>query len=196
MFSDKISAKVDTAISLSANKSQSIPLALIVLAGISLIATLVFLGIAPERCWLPLLLTLGFSIAGGTLWWRSHKAAELEGGSHTEIHDVTKGLRLVTDSRSLESPLAVQNLASLLTQICHREPLPEPDGMIDSAGNPQPDRKQEASAAVSYANQQAAIALQDTASIICNSSMDLSEPIGEAIEPTRAVIDHNIPLGN
>src|SRR4051812_10286933 len=126
MNGENFSAKVKADVALSATKSQALPLSMMGLSSICLVAGLGLWWVQPERCWLPLGLSVVFAAVGSLLWWRSHSSSEFDGNSPTEIVDGLRGVRVLTDSRSLESPKAIQHLAQLLTQIAHRAPLPEP----------------------------------------------------------------------
>lgn len=195
MSGDNISANLKADVSISANKSQALPLSLVGLSAISLIAGFIFLWLEPTKCWLPIMLAVVFAGAGGALWWRSHKASELEGGSPTEVVDTQRGVRVLTDSRSLESPVAVQHLAELVTQIAHRCPLPEPDGMVDAQGNPQPNRKQEAVLLVGQANSQASGIVRGVAQILSPEGEALSSPTQGSAHVDPNAVQANLPLG-
>lgn len=195
MNSEYVSAKINADVSLSANKSQALPLALMGLSAISLVASLFFLAITPERCWLPVVFTIAFASVGVVLWTRSHKVSELDGGNPTEIFDSQRGLRVSTDSRALESPVAVQHLAELLSQVAHRRPLPEPDGMVDGQGNPQPQKKIEAQELVSKINVQAESVVKYMAESIYASGQTISEPThGGPTHGDSSLVCQNVPL--
>jgi hypothetical protein len=194
MVSENISANLKADVSLSANKSQALPLALIGLSAISLIAGFVFLAIEPGKCWLPIALAVTFCIGGAVLWWRSHKSSEFEGSSTTEIIDSERGLRVSTDSRALESPMAIQHLAGLLTQVAHRSPLPEPDGMIDMHGIPQPHRKLEAQSIVNQANSEAQSIVQVLTQLIGPEGQAISPPTFGNMESEPEIAKVNLPL--
>lgn len=194
MGAENLSANVQADIKVSATKSQALPLALVGLSALSLVAGFIFLWQQPEKCWLPILLSLVFAGSGGWLWWRSHKSSELDGGSPTEVVDASRGLRVTTDSRSLESPIAVQHLAELVSQVAHRQELPEPDGMINSIGTPDPSRKGEASHAVALANGQAEAVVRAMAKYFCSPNPQLSAPTEGLSHADANNLSTNFPL--
>ena len=56
---------------------------------------------------------------------------------------------------SLSSQQKMKVLEKFLSNIQHRAPLPEPDGLVDKSGNPIPNSKEEARERVELANKQA-----------------------------------------
>ncbi|WP_414430345.1 hypothetical protein ACMG4M_15405 [Alcanivorax sp. IL3] len=164
---NRASAKLSADVKIVAQKSQAAPLALLGLCALSLIGGFFFLWHQPERSWICFLFSFLFLAVGTICWWLSHKRSDLDSGAPTIIDSKKTGLSLTTDSRLLDSKSSAETLARLITEIAHREPLPEPDGMIDENGIPNPERKAEAKKIVDEANEEAhkaALSLQNTPS--------------------------------
>ncbi|PHR65560.1 hypothetical protein [Alcanivorax sp.] len=155
MFNKISGAKVSTDIKISAKRSQSAPLILIVISGISLIVAFVFLWYQPTKSWIGFIFCIIFGATGSFLWWHSHRNSEFDSGTPTTITDGKSGLSVTADPRLIDNKNAAEMLASLITTIAYRKPLPEPDGLVDSNGNPDPSQKNKAEDIVHQANQQA-----------------------------------------
>ena len=103
-------------------------------------------------------------------WFRAQPQTDLESASKTALVDKEAGLEIHTDSRTLVSKQAVQAIGQLFTTLAHRQPLPEPDGMVGSNGEPIPDAKEKAAAIVRDVNAEAEANLNDTAQTFSQSS--------------------------
>jgi len=83
--------------------------------------------------WLPAIVgTLCLCVAG-IGWWKSQRAIDLGNSSPTEISDCN-GLRVITDTRAIESKNAIKNLAKIIEAVSLRQPLPHADGLLSDSG--------------------------------------------------------------
>lgn len=162
----------------------------------SLGAVFVFLWHKPELCWVPFLLVLVFLISGWLVWSKSHKNIDMSGAEKTVISNAQSGVILSTDTRALNSSDNVQALARLISLMGHREPLPEPSGMLDSNGHPLPNSKADASRYIDQVNAAVQKETADVAKILSGS--DRSElhgqPVIDVVPPT-SIDDKNRGVG-
>lgn len=105
---------------------------------LSLTAGFVFLWHKPELCWIPFAFVGVFLASGWSVWSRSHANIDMAGATPTTISNSLTGVSVSTDTRALASPESVQSLEKIFSVLGHREPLPAPDGLLDSSGNPIP----------------------------------------------------------
>nr|VFK59955.1 MAG: hypothetical protein BECKUNK1418G_GA0071005_100957 [Candidatus Kentron sp. UNK]VFK70179.1 MAG: hypothetical protein BECKUNK1418H_GA0071006_102457 [Candidatus Kentron sp. UNK] len=127
---------------------------LIFLAGVCFISGFAFLWESKDYAWVPLSIGAILCLFVIVAWFRAQKDTDLENATPTTVAD-SFGNQITTDTRALTSLVAVKNIGELFTDLMHREPLPEPDGLIDDKGNPIPNTEREAKNKVDQANDKA-----------------------------------------
>lgn len=147
-------AQLHTNVQVTPVRSQVVLVSLILLAGLCFTAGFAFLWEDKPFSWVPLLFGTLLCSAVIVAWFRAQKDTDLENAKPTTMQDGA-GNQITTDTRALASPESVQNMERLFCALTHREPLPEPDGLIDRLGNPIPDSKEEAIVRVTEANNEA-----------------------------------------
>lgn len=136
------------------SRSQVLLILLVLLSGVCFVTGFAFLWEGKPNSWVPFIIGIPLCIFVITAWFRAQKDTDLENSNPTTIRG-SDGNSITTDTRALLSPQSVQNMEKLLCAITHREPLPEPDGLVDENGVPIPNSKIEAQERVNKANMQA-----------------------------------------
>ena len=157
----RVNAKTD--VKLKPERSQVFVVALAVISGISLVAGCLFLWHKPVYSWVPFLFSVLFGGTSIFAWTKSHKNIDLAGAAPTTISKSGANIQVSTDSRALTSPETIQALEKIFALLGHREPLPEPDGLIGADGKPTTGSKLEAEARVRQANDEASRLAKDAA---------------------------------
>lgn len=112
-------------------------------------------------------------------WLKAQHNADSAGAIPTTIVDRSRGVELQTDSRALSSAEAMKGLGNLFQAIGFREPLPEPDGLVNANGTPIPNSKNEAAARVARANGEAEQIIREVASAFCSKSSGQAQSLTE-----------------
>lgn len=99
---------------------------LMLLSGICFMAGFLFLWQDKAGAWAPLLIGLFILAASLAGWFIVQKKADFTEPETTSIADM-QGNQIVTQTRALESPLIVQNMADLLNKMPRRQHCPEPE---------------------------------------------------------------------
>ncbi|MCU7805484.1 MAG: hypothetical protein KZQ96_20025 [Candidatus Thiodiazotropha sp. (ex Lucinoma borealis)] len=147
-------AQLNTSVQVIPARSQVVLVSFILLAAICLLSGFAFLWENKQFSWIPLGLGTIISCSVVFAWFKAQKDTDLENAKPTIMQDGS-GNQITTDTRALASPESVQNMERLFSVLKHREPLPEPDGLIDSSGNPIPSSQREAIDRVNAANNEA-----------------------------------------
>ncbi|MEW8352661.1 MAG: hypothetical protein AB2665_02580 [Candidatus Thiodiazotropha sp.] len=185
-------AKLKTDIQVRPSRSQVVLVSLIVLAGICYLSGFLFLWEDKQYSWVPIILGVVLSAVVVAAWFKAQKDTDLENSSPTIVRD-NIGNQIATDTRALMSPEGIQNMERLFSALTHREPLPEPDGIIDEFGDPVPNTLQEAQKRVIEANLQA----QNIADI-ASSEFGLGQITSSGVQPlldepySEEIIDTNV----
>ena len=128
----KFGANISASLQLKPELSQISIIVLLIILGISFLTSFYF-SWHEKSWWLPAITGTICLILSGVAWWRSQRAIDLGNSSPTEIAN-DKGLRIVTDTRAIESENAINNLAKIIETISLRQPLPPADGLISENG--------------------------------------------------------------
>jgi hypothetical protein len=126
-------ASLKANISVTPKLSQSVIVTLILVSLVPLSVGFYFLWHEKSYVWVPFfifLLLIGLAI---TCWWKSQKVIDMSNASPTTVLD-KDGNQIITDSRMLESANAVEQMGILFQSIGARQPLPEPDGLVNETG--------------------------------------------------------------
>lgn len=157
-FSDffKIFPKFDTSVTIKPEQSQVAIVYLLIITLSCFVAGFVFLWFKP------LISIIPFAIGGVTLWistrfWRaSNRSIDMQNATPTLIEVKEDGsISFKTDSRALAPPDLLKIFEKLFSIYGHREPLPEPDGLVNENGEPLSDKKSEAIQQVNQINRKA-----------------------------------------
>ncbi|MBV6409342.1 MAG: hypothetical protein GAKPKEKM_00082 [Rhodocyclaceae bacterium] len=145
------SAEVSATVDLKPTRSQPFLVSLTILAGISVICGTGLLSLGNPAGW-GLLAFAAVSIGAGVWAWRqSQPDVDLENAQPTSF-TLPDGTSVVADARLLRSLEGTTALVRLIEGVLHRRPLPEPDGLVDSNGQPIPDSKAAAAALIHKVN--------------------------------------------
>lgn len=120
--------------------------------------------------WIPLSFSVAFLLAATAAWLASHKNIDLHGAHPTRVQMTSNGLQIEADSRILASNQQFQQLEKIVSIVGHRAPLPEPDGLVSSSGQPLPGEKSNAMARVRLANEEAEKGTVAAAKFLCGST--------------------------
>lgn len=152
MFGRNAKAGLTTKISLRPQGSQVVLLAFVLLSCICLLVGFYFLW-SENSAW-PIPLVIGAIITVATLiaWFHSRRDIDLRDAPPTEI-TTPAGVRVSVDARSLASPALLQGLANVFQILSQREPLPDPDGLVNKDGVPVQGSKAEAVSIVRATNE-------------------------------------------
>lgn len=147
-------ATLNTGLKVRPSRSQVVLALLTLVSAGCFFAGFAFLWEGKDNSWVPLSIGVCICVFVLFAWYRAQKDTDLENSSPTTFVDGS-GNQITTDTRALMSPDGVQNMERLFSVLAHRAPLPEPDGLIDSKGNPIPNTEEEARERVIKVNQEA-----------------------------------------
>jgi len=119
--------------------------------------------------WVPLSFSVVFLFSATAAWLTSHKNTDLHGAHPTRVQMTSNGLQVEADSRVLASNQQFQQLEKIVSMVGHRAPLPEPDGLVSSSGQPLPVERANAMERVRQANDEAERATIAAAQFLCGS---------------------------
>lgn len=124
-------------------RSQVVLVGLTVAAIIALLVGGTLLGLDKTSGW-PFVI-ISAAIFASVIWcWRQSQRDTDLAQSHPTKVILADGANLSTDSRLLSSPEGLHNLSQVLNSLALRQPLPEPNGLIDPDGAQIPNSKQDA----------------------------------------------------
>lgn len=144
MVGRQFKANILAKIALRPVGSHVLLIAMVILSGICLMTGFIFLWYGKSGWCIPVGLGSIFLLLTLLAWFYSRRDIDLRDASPTQITTTPNGIELSADARSLNSPKQLQRLADILSILSHREPLPEPDGLIDREGTPIVESKAEA----------------------------------------------------
>jgi hypothetical protein len=148
----QIPATVATNIFLRPGRSQVVLVASIVLAGICLLAGFAFLRFDPWLSFVPFGFAIILIVLTAWGWLHSQADVDMANSAPASISADSDLVRIQFDPRTLNNKFAIDNLCTILSNVVHREPLPEPDGIVDSSGRPLPDSREDAASRVREIN--------------------------------------------
>lgn len=151
-----IRAELRTEIGLKPERSHVFVVTLAGIAAFCFAIGFLFLWFKPNHSWVPFFLGGVCLVLSCVAWNRSHKNVDLANAVPTRIVDESTGIQVTTDTRALMSPEPIQHLERLFSLLSHREPLPEPDGLVGIDGSILPNSKDEAIRRIHEANKAAA----------------------------------------
>lgn len=147
------SASFKAQVSVTPPLSHSVLVVLILASMVPLIAGLYFLWYEKINTWVPFSIFFFLIAVVAIGWWKSQRLIDMGNVSQTTVSD-QKGNQIITDSRMLESTNAIEHLGLLLQSMGVREPLPEPDGIVNNNGKILENSKQEANKMAEKINRQ------------------------------------------
>ena len=146
--------RINTDVALKPQGSQIVLVSSTILAGICLVISFYFLWMDKDHAWIPLLVGASIFTSVVISWFKSQKDTDLNHANPTTLQN-NDGSLVQIDTRALMTPEGIQLLEKIMSIFANREPLPEPDGMIDDKGNPVPDSQSRAKDIVDRANEEA-----------------------------------------
>ena len=128
----KLETNLSASLQLKPELSQISIIVLLIIAGLSFLTSFYF-SWHDKAWWLPTITGIVCLISSGVAWWKSQRAIDLGNSSPTEISG-NNGLRIITDTRAIESNNAIKNLAKIIETVSVRQPLPPADGVLSEDG--------------------------------------------------------------
>lgn len=147
----KVVANSSANLQLKPELSQISIIVLLIISGISFLTGFYFLW-HEKSWWLPEITGLFCLLLAGIAWWRSQRAIDLGNSLPTEICDI-HGLRVITDTRAIDSNNTANNLAKIIQTVALRQPLPPASGIISENGSVIDNSEVEARKATEKINQ-------------------------------------------
>lgn len=175
MAGSGLSASFKAAVAVRPIKSQVFLVVLAIIGASCLAFGFFLLREYHSYAWLPMAVGAVILLVSCLGWLIAQKDTDLEAGLPTTITD-SKGFSLSTDTRTLNSPNKVMQLASLLTIIAQRQTLPEPEGLVDENGKPISGSKEEAKCRVADVNH-----------MIQTSTNEVIAAFGESSRPSDSI---------
>lgn len=166
-------AEVKAGVQLQPEKSQVFVLSLSALTAMSLITTFIFLWYKHDFWWMPSFFTVAFGCGSIFTWHKSHRNVDLAGSTPTTISGDGNGFQITTDSRALTPENSLHLLEKAVSILCHRQALPEPDGLVNRNGQPDPEAKTVAIERVRQANEKAHQQAIDTVRLFVGENSEL-----------------------
>jgi hypothetical protein len=186
-------ANVSANVSVTPILSQSVLTTILLISIIPLSVGFYFLWHEKDGTWIPFIIFFVLIAIACIGWWRSQKSIDMGNASPTQITD-KHGNKLVTDTRVLESSNAIAQLGDLLQSIGFRNPLPEPDGMVDSNGLVIPDSQDQARNIVDKTNNTLSVQTQEIVDLANGDrNVVIQDVISLPEESNRGILDHNRP---
>lgn len=174
-------AKLNASVAVSPARSQTVPVAFLVLAALSLVPASIFLWAQHPYAWVPWTFC-GIAAAIGAGMWRSSQLVhELTGAGQTTI--ASGGFEIQTNAPTLTSPEAAAAIERLISTILNRGALPEPDGLVGKDMQPVADSRAEALEVVQLANLKAAEQGSEIYDYVLAAKPNTHEP---PVNPQRA----------
>ena len=169
---------------------------LAVIGGVCLLTGFGLLGFGSAlRAAVPITIGLLLEVGAYVAWWHSQKDVDLNEGIATTIIDPQTGMQLTTDTRAIIAPKSVSQFANLFGTLAHRQPLPEPDGLIDDKGAPVPEGKADAVAKVQFINAEIGTNTMQAIGVLAgvNDEAKIEQPLTLEQPPDDTVMQHNKP---
>ncbi len=147
------SASFGAQVSVNPKLSQAVLVVLLLVSLIPLSAGIYFLWHEKSGAWIPLLIGITIVLLVYVGWLKSYKMIDMADAPPTRLLD-KDGNEVITDSRTLSSPLAIESLAQLLQSMAGRQPLPQPDGIVGNDGTVLEDSAESAAEIANNINQE------------------------------------------
>ncbi len=147
-------SKVSLQANLTPQKSQIVVFGFLILGALLCAVGFLFIYSVVELWYVPTLIGSAMIAFAAFAWFKSQKDTDLN-GSPTKIKLDENSTSLVVGSRFTNSKEGVQFLTEYLSVVLNRQPLPQPDGLIDSSGMPIEGTAKEAECKVDTINIQA-----------------------------------------
>ncbi|MDD5241622.1 MAG: hypothetical protein PHG47_07870 [Sulfuricella sp.] len=125
------SAEVKTSVQVLPTHSQVYLVAAAVLAAIIVICGTVLLMAGHQGGWGFLFLAAAVITADFWAWQKSQSDTDMHQAHATQI-TLANGTCVTTDGRMLKSAKGLHGLTSIIQEMLTRQPLPEPDGLVDA----------------------------------------------------------------
>lgn len=168
-----ISMNASAAVTVSANKSQSLIVIIAVTMAIVCVIGCILVYVYNPLYWVPFAVAGVLLIACIILAVLTHKNTDLAGAHATVIEaGGAAGVKIVVDPRV---DIASQKFVPLLTVLSNMTTLPEPSGFVDKNLNPIANTEQEAMQKVASINSEARLACSEAIANI--ASLPTSEPM-------------------
>jgi hypothetical protein len=120
-------------------------------SAILIICSAVLIGNEQPGGWVFLFLAAILLLVGYVSWGKAQVDVDLL-DAHPTLISLPDGTSLSTDSRILRSPEGLRGITRLCDEVLCRQPLPVPDGLVDSSIQIIPDSKREAQEIVNQIN--------------------------------------------
>lgn len=172
MITDSITAKANVDIGVTPQGSQQLVVMLLVLAGVALIMTGIFMWFDHKLWGWPAVMTA--SLVAAAVWRHSRSQQHLDRASAKPTTLTTPdGVSLQTDALTLADPDAAAMIERVISNAFHRRALPPPDGA--ACPGQQPDESVQARLAaqqrVAAVNQQAQQMRDNTVALLTGSGV-------------------------
>lgn len=127
-----------------------------------------------------------FLVVGFIFWWKSHKNESLQEAHpfSLKVGEGDKAVEVSADARSLPALDYLKGILGQYSAVFHREPLPEPSGTVDKAGNPIDGTLDKSLSIVREANETAQQQANLVAQEICSRIQTIAP-----VAPVSPVID-------
>lgn len=148
-------SKVKASVRIVPTGSHVVILSLVIVLGICL--TFVYFLISDDQDYWPILVFSGLILVAIVIFWlRSHRDIDISPDSVIKISkkDGTGSKSISVPAKGALPIEKLEDLERIISTMMYSSPLPEPDGLIDSEGNPIPDSSEEAKRRIIAANSQ------------------------------------------
>lgn len=183
-------ATLDASVVMQPKATQIVLVTLLLLCGVSLILSCLFLWYIHPLAWLPWSFTIALAVMASVGWWRSQAAHELAGAAKTVVK--VPGIEVHTDALTLNSERAGEALAKLMKTLTHRQPLPAPDGLVNWEMKPIPGSESDARERVAVANKQAEVLkacavefIQGSPQFPTPEAQEIAHPVSQPLQPLK-----------
>lgn len=151
MTSTGATAELKASVDVRPARSQVFLVAIAIVAAILIICSAFLISSENGSGWV--FLIFAALLLGGEyfLWTKSQPDVDLQ-EAHPTCIALPDGTNLTTDSRILRSPEGLRAMVQLCNEVLCRQPLPAPDGLVDSSAQIIPDSKDAAVARTSQIN--------------------------------------------
>jgi hypothetical protein len=151
MNSSGATAKVEANVDVRPVRSQVFLVAVVMVSAILIICSALLIGKGQSGGWVFLLLAALLLFVGYKSWEKSQVDVDLL-DAHPTLISLPDGTSVSTDSRILRSPEGLRGITQLCDEVLCRQPLPAPDGLVDSSVQIIPDSKGDAQEIVNQIN--------------------------------------------
>lgn len=132
-------------------RSQVFLVAVVIVSAVLIICSAVLIGNGQSGGWAFLLFAAILLSIGYWSWWKAQVDVDLL-DAHPTLISLPDGTSVSTDSRILRSPEGLRGITQLCDEVLCRQPLPAPDGLVDSSVRIIPNSKEEAQEIVNQIN--------------------------------------------